>query len=46
MIRKGGNSFLKWDHDDDDDNVDDEDGLINMAVLPLLSPAHQVMARC
>lgn len=44
MIRIGGNSFLKWDHDNGD--VDDEDGLINMAVLPLSSPAHQVMARC
>lgn len=44
MIRIGGNSFLKWDHAAAD--VDDEDGLINMAELPLSWPAHQVMAPC
>lgn len=44
MIRIGGNGFLKWDHGDND--VDDEDGPINMAELPLSAPAHQVMAPC
>lgn len=33
-----GNSFLKWDHDDD------EDGLINMNVTLSSSPSNQAMA--
>lgn len=35
-----GNSFLKWDHGDD------EDGLINMSIIMLSLAGNQVTSRC